>query len=117
LSKGERHVKITYNVEVNPNQGTATVTYTPKDAKFKPGDEVYFKANHEGVGIQYTGSPFTEDVDGKSLKLPAGPYTMRDHPRGQKSFSFACGPIVRVNGKKKLTTPPWKGGGTTPGDN
>ena len=98
---------ITYHVTVDQGAGTATVTSTPADAKFVAGDEVSFTSNVAGTVIKYTdGSPFTEDVTGRELKLPQGPFKMKDT---KDSFHCSCGRLISG------TFSPWEGGTVTTG--
>jgi len=96
---------ITYNIAVDRSAGTATVTTTPKDAKFKVGETVEFKSDNADTAIEYaSGSPFS-DYDGEARTLPQGPFTLKDRTQ---TFRCSCGRMI--SGKFS----PWQGGTNTP---
>jgi hypothetical protein len=101
--------KVKYDIQVN--SGTAAVNMTPKDGVFPAGTEVTFVGT-VGTVIKFTkGSPFNEDVDGKELTLPAGPFTVKS---AKIRYHFDCGHMVTKNGKQVFEA--WPGGGDTPLD-
>lgn len=91
--------------------GTTTVTTTPQGAKFPAGTKVTFQGDKDTY-IKFTkGSPFEENVTNKELKLPAGPYTVKD---ARVRYHFQCGRMVQKNGKPVFAA--WVGGGEIPLD-
>ena len=105
--------EITYQINVDSLAGRAVVT--PANARFKPGDKVSFQSKYTsdlgGVVIQYTNSPFVEEIAGTPLELPQGPFTIGNTPG---EFRCACGRWLMKNGKKVFS--PWEGGTITPVD-
>lgn len=102
--------QIKFNIKVNA--GTSVVNITPKNALLQPGDQVTFEGT-AGTSIKFAdGTPFNENVNGKPLQLPAGPYTVKS---AKVRYHFQCGQMVPKNGKQVFQE--WLGGGgDTPGD-
>ena len=101
---------VKYDIQVN--SGTAAVNTIPKKAAFTTGTSVSFDGSPGTVIRFQDGGPFNEDVKGKLLTLPAGPFTIKN---GKGRFHFECGHMVTKNGKEVFEL--WLGkGGDVPQD-
>ena len=115
-----------YHIHVDPESKKATTKLTAQQkivdaAQIKEGDQVSFQSDYPGTVIRYIDrTPFKDLAPGREVKIPAGPYTLRQNGYHPDQDHFECGTYVKHSSEtqqRSSSAKPfhaWSGGNGTP---